>query len=110
MILLANSELAEQRACVAFRSVATHFSEFAFELSCAHAIFFGEVGESIDFLTLACDLPESGVTHHHGVEDSLVVELKLVLLQHGHSLAGGDFNSSLIGFDLAAEDLEEGTL
>src|SRR5690606_27232143 len=71
VMLLAYSELAEQGAGIAFCGVASHFSEFAFQLSCAHAIFFCEVGESVDLLTLTSDLPEAGVTHHHGVKDSL---------------------------------------
>jgi hypothetical protein len=48
------------------------------------------------------------MAHEHGVEHGVIIELKLVLFQHGHALTGSYLHGSLIGLYFAAKDLEEG--
>ena len=110
MELLSYTELTEQRGRIAIRRITTHFTKFALQFTYSHTVLLGKIGLCIDLLTLLGDSPQFGMSHHHGIQNGLLIELELVLFEHSHTLAGCDLHGSLIGFDLSAEDLEEGTL
>ena len=95
---------------VGLRLPAVHIGKLRLQLRGPDAILVGEVLLLVEGILLLHDLIQSGVALDNGIQHGELVELEVVLLQHGHPLILGDDDLTGGGLQIAGEDAKEGGL
>ncbi len=107
MQLLGNAQLVEHGLGAALGVPAVHLGKLALQLRRADAVLVGKVRLAVERFLLLHHLVEALVAHDDGAEHVKLVIKKMVLLEHGDALAGGDDYLAAVGLQLAREDFQK---
>ena len=105
MVLRLDAEAVKQACRVGFRFPAVHLREFPFQLAGPDAVLIGKILLRVDGFLFLHDLVQTGVSHDDRVQHRELVVFKMILFQHGKTLAGGDDHLAAGGLQLAGQDL-----
>ena len=95
VLVFLNAQSAQQNSCIAFGIPAFQLSKFLFQLCSFDTVFIRKIFLRIKRITLFHDIPENRVSHQHGVKHRMGIKLKVVLTQHGQTLARSQGYASL---------------
>ena len=101
------AQACEQHFRIGLGVPAVQIRELALQFGGANAVRLGEVLFLIERFLLRHDVIKPFVAHDDGLKHLVFIELKVVLLEHGHALAGGDGDIAGRRLQLAREQLEE---
>ena len=106
VLTLLHAKVLQQLRSFALSLVAVHLGKGHLQLGSAVAVFLGHFGLVVESFALFHVVPHGLMAHQHGVHHRIFVVFEVVLLQHGHALAGKHLDGSLVGFQLAADGAE----
>ena len=105
--VLFDSEAREKGGGVALGVPALEFGELLLQLGGLDAVFVAEVRLGVEGVFLRHDVVKHGVSAHHGVDDGVFVEFKVVLAQHAQALAGAESHAAGGGLKLSRQNLHQ---
>ena len=101
MLVLFDTQAAQQGCGVAFGIVSAHFRELFFQFGHFDTVFVRKVGFGIKRIALLHDVPQYGVSHQYGIQHGTVVILEVVLAQYGEPFARSQFHTAFGRFQFA---------
>ena len=107
MQLRPDAKTIQKRSGVRLGLPAVHLCEFALELTGADAVLIGEVLLGVDRFLFLHNIIQSLVAHNDRIENRELIIFKMVLLQHGETLARCDDDVAVCRLELSGENLQK---
>ena len=107
MMFFFNSQPTEQAGRIAFGIPTVHFGKQRLQLGSAYPVFIREIRFGINGIFLIFHIPQMAVSHHHGIENLAIVELKVVLFQYRQALARTKRNRAGSAVHLAVKGFQK---
>ena len=98
----------QQAGGVGFDLPAVELGEFGFQLGGEHPVLIGELLLGVQRFLLLDDLVQARVAEDDGVEHRVVVEGKVILLEHRHTGFGVDRHRAGGRLEIPGQDAQEG--
>src|SRR5579862_10038397 len=105
MQFVANIEPLQQDRSVTLSGISVFFADNAFQLSELHSVFIRKLSLRMNAVALFHRSPQTLVAHHHGVDNAIGVEGKLILAQYAELLWTHD--SSLLRIKFAGQKVHK---
>ena len=87
MILCTYTKTVKECLGISLCVPSVHLGKFSLELGSSYTVFISEIFFSVDCILLLTDLVQSLVTHDNCIKNRIFIVFKVILLQHGKSLA-----------------------
>ncbi len=108
MVFGSDANAVQQHGGIGFRLPAVHLGKFGLQLAGTDTVLVGEILLGVDGVFFLHDLVQAFVAHDNGIHYHIIVVFKVILFQHGETLAGGDDNVALCGLQLAGKNFQKG--
>src|SRR5579863_7782249 len=105
---IGNIETLQKDGCVSLGGIAIFFAYDAFQLAKLHSVFIRQIRLGMDSIALLHRCPQTLVSHHHGVDDTIGVEGKLILAKDAELFRA--YDSSLLRIEVAGQKPHESRL